>query len=195
MRNDYYTYAYLREDGTPYYVGRGTGRRAYRKHSNIATPPKNRILFLKTGLTFSESCKHECYMIAVLGFKANGGLLHNRTLGGEGSEFHRLTPEQAEKKRKSLTGRTLSQKHRENLSKAMKGKPWSEEEREKRLKGYEARETHSTSVLTKTQKREIASRFLPKSTEVPGNANLLSEEFGVSADHIRRVARDPRWTS
>jgi hypothetical protein len=46
--NFYYTYAYLREDGTPYYIGKGKGNRIKSKQRNI-NPPKNnsRIIFLK----------------------------------------------------------------------------------------------------------------------------------------------------
>jgi hypothetical protein len=49
----YYTYAYLREDGTPYYVGKGKGDRAYRKVGKPCATPKDKskIIYLKTNLT------------------------------------------------------------------------------------------------------------------------------------------------
>ena len=84
---EYYTYAYLREDGTPYYIGKGKGNRAYVKRKDGINPPsdKSRIIILKRNLTEEESFKHEIYMIAVFGRKDLGtGILRNKTDGGEG---------------------------------------------------------------------------------------------------------------
>ena len=83
---DYYTYAYLREDGSPYYIGKGRGRRAYTAYcKSVKKPPKNRIIFLKQNLTEEQAFDHERYMIHVLGRKDIGtGILRNLTEGGEG---------------------------------------------------------------------------------------------------------------
>ena len=86
--NRFYTYAYLRKDRTPYYIGKGTGRRIYSKKGRPCSKPKDktRIIFLKQNLTEEESFKHEKYMIAVFGRKDLGtGILHNRTDGGDGA--------------------------------------------------------------------------------------------------------------
>ena len=85
QRNDYYTYAYLREDRTPYYIGKGRGKRIYSKNRLINPPKdKSRIIFLKKNLTEEEAFK-EIYMIAIFGRKDLGtGILRNLTNGGEG---------------------------------------------------------------------------------------------------------------
>lgn len=81
----YYTYAWLRKDKTPYYIGKGQGNRAYWRHKKaVQPPPKDRILILKKGLTEEEAFKHEKYMIALYGKQEKGGLLRNLTDGGEG---------------------------------------------------------------------------------------------------------------
>ena len=84
----FYTYAYLREDRTPYYVGKGGRKRLYKKGKGEVGKPKDksRIIYLKQNLTEEEAFKHETYMIAVFGRKDLGtGILRNKTNGGEGN--------------------------------------------------------------------------------------------------------------
>ena len=104
--NDYYTYAYLREDKTPYYIGKGRGKRIHCTQRTIKAPKdKSQIIFLKKNLTEAEAFKHEVYMIFVLGRKDLGtGILRNRTDGGEGSSGAVRSAETRKKHSESKTG-------------------------------------------------------------------------------------------
>jgi hypothetical protein len=86
MTTCFYTYAYLRKSGKPYYIGKGKENRAWTKHKGVSVPrDKSKILILKKDLTEEEALKHEVYMIFVLGRKDKGtGTLVNKTDGGEG---------------------------------------------------------------------------------------------------------------
>jgi len=131
--NNYYTYAYLREDGTPYYIGKGKGKRINFSHNRrISIPPENRRVFLKQNLTEEEAFRHEIYMIAVFGRKDLGtGILRNLTDGGEGiSNFNHSDETKkiiSEKNKK----RIFSDEHRKKLSDALKGKTKSDQTKEK----------------------------------------------------------------
>jgi hypothetical protein len=136
----YYTYAYLREDRTPYYIGKGKEDRIYSKQKNIKPPKdKSRIIFLKQNLTEVEAFKHEKYMIAVFGRKDLGtGILHNRTDGGEGTSGGIHSPETKQKmsaaqkgEKNHNYGKTLSPETRAKISAATKGKTCSPETKEK----------------------------------------------------------------
>jgi hypothetical protein len=84
----FYTYAYLREDRTPYYIGKGQRRRLYENSGKPCATPKdkNQIIFLKQNLTEQEAFKHEIYMIAVFGRKdLHTGILYNKSDGGDGT--------------------------------------------------------------------------------------------------------------
>ena len=108
---NYYTYAYLREDRTPYYIGKGTGNRIYSKHRRLKPPKdKSRIIFLKQNLTEEEAFKHEIYMIAVFGRKDLGtGILRNLTDGGEGTSNCGTPEQRSESVRKANASRTPEQ--------------------------------------------------------------------------------------
>ncbi len=107
----FYTYAYLREDRTPYYIGKGTKYRIYEKGGRPCSKPKNksRVIFLKQNLTEEEAFKHEIYMIGVFGRRDLGtGILRNKTNGGDGTSGRVLTEETKKKISISNKGKTGS---------------------------------------------------------------------------------------
>ena len=82
----FYTYAYLDENGSPYYIGKGTRNRSHEKHCNTKTPDSSQILILKKNLTEEEALIHEEYMIAIYGRKNQGlGILDNKLGRGNAS--------------------------------------------------------------------------------------------------------------
>jgi len=144
--NRFYTYVYLREDRTPYYIGKGCGNRVYYKSkSGYVRPPKDktRIIFLKQNLTEEEAFRHEIYMIAIFGRKDLGtGILHNRTNGGDGvsgsirSEEWKINQTKAKKgkyvgKNHPMWGRKHTEETKRKQSELKKGKSYSEETKRK----------------------------------------------------------------
>jgi group I intron endonuclease len=123
--NRFYTYAYLREDRTPYYIGKGQTRRIYQQDGKPCNVPKDRsrIIFLKRNLTEREAFKHEIYMIAVFGRKDNGtGILRNRSNGGEGGGGRIISEEMKQRLREINLGKKYSEETKAKLRKIKGGK-------------------------------------------------------------------------
>lgn len=165
---EYYTYAYLREDRTPYYIGKGKDDRVYCRWRRGAKPPKDksRIIFLKQNLTEEEAFKHEIYMIAVFGRKdLKTGILHNRTNGGEGSSGAVVSEETKAKISTSQKGdknhnygKATSEETKKKLSEIGKGRVFSEETK-KKLSQASKNKTHSEE--TKKKLSEIKKGTIP----------------------------------
>lgn len=164
---NYYTYAYLREDRTPYYVGKGKGDRAYRRHwrsrvkgGYFEPPSKDRILILKKNLTEEEANKHEIYMIAIFGRKDNKtGILRNLTDGGEGTSGVKMTEDRLMKLKKPKSEehkqklrKPKSDEYKKKMSDIKKGTKLSKEHKEKISEQVKGRKWWNNGVSNKHTK-------------------------------------------
>ena len=173
--NRFYTYAYLREDRTPYYIGKGEGRRAYKKRKGEIGKPtdKTRIIFLKQNLTEEEAFRHEIYMIAVFGRKnVETGILRNRTNGGDGLSGYKHSDEALLSLRERMVGNQFSKGYvhsietRQKISKANKGRVHTEERNKKISMSHMGK---IISEETKQKLREHNVKYLYEIKDPEGN--------------------------
>jgi len=208
MDNDYYTYAYLREDKTPYYIGKGSGKRIYSKQRGINAPKdKSRIIFLKKNLTEAEAFKHEVYMIAILGRKDLGtGILRNLTNGGEGASGHVKSEEAKKKISVANSGKIRTEEAKKKMSKAKIGKkahnfgvPQTEKTKKKiseALSGKKHPNYGNTGALNTCSKAIIAIK--PDGTELHfGSVIDAARELGIDAGNLSsyylKSGKSARW--
>jgi hypothetical protein len=125
-------------------------------------------------------------MISVYGRKSDGGILINRTTGGEGTQgfSHPQTPET-----RLIISQKLSSAWSEGRHHDITG---SNNPNKEGLPG----ERNGRSKLTNDDRRQIALEYIPgKKAGHNGNCAELAERYGVGMSQIRRIAGDLRWTS
>lgn len=128
--SDFYSYLWLREDGTPYYVGKGVGKRAFQQLGHrVHLPADSAQIIICPQLNESEAFESECAIIALFGRIDNGtGCLANLTDGGEGSAGHHYKTPKAvraalanlQKATASIKGKPKTAEHRQQISEALK---------------------------------------------------------------------------
>jgi hypothetical protein len=202
--NGFYTYAYLREDRTPYCIGKGKGRRLYKKGKGEVGKPtdKSRIILLKQNITEEEAIKHEIYMIAVFGRKDLGtGILRNKTNGGDGvSGMIGKSPwnkgkkgcfnEETIKKIREANKNAWTEELKKKMSDMKRGIPIPEE-RKKRISIAHIGKT--ISEKTKQKLREHNVKYLYEITSPKGeiyttdNLNYFCKSNGLDTAAMQRV--------
>ena len=121
----FYTYMWLRENGTPYYVGKGSGDRVFRIHRRIGRAPLERVV-IYVSKDEDDAFETEKLLIWYYGRKDLGtGCLVNLSDGGE--------------KPPSPKGRVWEEHSRKKLSEAAKRRTYSEADRASMSRSAKAR--------------------------------------------------------
>lgn len=203
----FYTYLWLREDGTPYYVGKGSGIRAYRKHRVGTAPVMDRIL-VQEFPSEEDAFAAEIFLISYYGREDKGtGRLLNLTDGGEnppspkGKKKSEATCLKLRARRHTAESRALmSAKAKERFSDKQNhplfGKSRSPETIQKlsAAKIGNKNPRYGKPGLMGASKLVVAEVAEIKNLLQQGTAqSVLAKQFKVHQSTISNIAREKHW--
>jgi hypothetical protein len=133
----FYVYQYINEDGQPYYIGKGSGKRINRPHTRTTLPTKERRVIIKDGLSNDEAKQLEGSLISKYKRKLDGGILDNIKInqwacavGWKHSEETKRKISEANRGKKRTSDQlknykgTVTAEHREKIRQANLGRPY-----------------------------------------------------------------------
>lgn len=203
QNRSYYVYAYLRSRDSargprfsPYYIGKGSGDRAYSKVRAVAKPTDSSyIVFLEEGMTEREAFALEKYAIALYGRLDKGnGILWNMTDGGEGCSGLIMSQETKDKIAKSLTGRKRPQSVTEKILQTRAGFRHSEETKRKMSRTRTGRKRGPLTPEWKLKVSQGKSKYKYEIIDpdgnmyTTGNLNQFCKDHGLLQSHMSATA-------
>jgi hypothetical protein len=181
----FYTYLWLRENGTPYYVGKGKGRRAFRRGS-----PKDitRVL-VQLHPSEQDAFFAEIFFIAYYGRIDQGtGILRNRTNGGDGTSGAIYTEERRDKMRIAGFGRIHSEDTKRRIGLASIGRYFSDEARHKMSEGNKGIPKPKSEETRKKISATLTGRLLPEETKRKISETLMGRAPSSETCHKLSMA-------
>lgn len=206
--SDYYVYMYVRsiqseygDVGSPYYVGKGRGCRAweYRKHSIRRPTDLAHVVFASRDMTEAEAFAEEIALIAKYGRIDKGtGCLRNQTDGGEGasgcfkSEETRKKISEAKKGKpgsytKFKPGHVVSEETNRRMSAARKGVSVPNGKLRGRKRDPETLEKMSIAIKSAWERRRLSGKPLGKPHTEEAKMKISLATKGISKPHKGQV--------
>lgn len=186
--NDFYVYAWLKPCGTPFYIGKGRGRRdkvTARNNpifSNILNKIKRSgeeplVIRVHQDIAEDEAFELERSLIRQYGRKNNGtGILANLTDGGEGPSGAVVSEESRRKKSIAMSGVPKSAEHVEKVAAAQRGKKMSKKRHDKLMAAMrimsDSAEWRENMTLANREPEKRAQIALARYKEAPRRAGF-----------------------
>jgi hypothetical protein len=176
----FYTYLYLREDGTPYYVGKGVRYRAFgQKTHRVKVPIDRSRILVQEHPSEEDAFFAEKFLIAYYGRKDLGtGRLLNMTDGGEGASGHVLSEEHKAKIGRAHTGQKRTEHARQHMREARLGVSYGPHSAAHNTKISEALKGRKGKPMSAEHKAMLLSLHLGKKRSLEVRANMRRAQQG-----------------
>lgn len=177
--------------GSPFYIGKGNGDRAFNKDHTIKRPiDKSRIVILAENMNEPDSLQLEMLLIYFYGRIDRGnGCLRNRTDGGQGVSGRILSEET--KRKISASNSNPSVETRKRMSKINKGRKFSKEFKQKarnRQLGKKLSEEVKTRISISLQNHLVTDNTKNKiSIAHTGKIFSTNHKENLSKSHIGKT--------
>jgi len=201
QKNEFYVYLHTKEDGTPFYVGKGKGKRAFQKYGRSSWWNRTfakyglDVIFLEENLPEEKAIESEIYWIKRIGrLDLKQGVLVNQTGGGDKGTTGRLNTEEYKEKMRKVNlgnkynlGKTHSLETKAKISLSQKGRKTSKATKLKLRKAMLGEKNHMFGK--KMSNEAIRKRSISRSGETRERIIVLDSETGVFYTSVRDASK------